>query len=186
MNKPHVWIAAGALVALAAAGASAHYAVDAAAAFADEPPIFVLNGSLDFEAGAGSTWTLTAGSGYEHVPPAGTSPSGSNTLYVKVYLKGGGTCANGVTAHGKPVSLTYNQTAGKKVFTVNRAGAGTNYRTQVQPAQGMAASGAVLKYASAGYLESVRVAGGWSCDNLTAATLDKVAICASANDVACR
>jgi hypothetical protein len=175
MNKRDVWLVAG-LLAFAGGSACARLASS------DEPPIYVVNGSLEFQTKTGWSWQLKTGQGYDHEPPSGSSASNSSDLGVKVYLKGSGTCSGGATASGAQVQLVYDEGSGQKVFTVTRP-AGT--RTQVAPPQDLSASGTVLSYSGAGYLKTVRV-GSWACDGLTTGTLDKVAICATPGDAACK
>jgi len=135
----------------------------------DEPPIRVVNGSMNITIGAGS-WS---DGGNAWVPSDGGNPGQYD---VKIQCGAGANCANGSKASGNVVKITYSDGF---VATVTPSGGHTGVTPKAQLTK---VSNAMLRYGQTGvgFIKSVQVLGGGqplTCTFASAGALTAITIC---------
>ncbi len=168
----------------------------------DEAPIRVRNGSLLLEPGSSNTntwrWKEKGGDDRESAPSYSHEPDDSNrdedlNLWVLVVLKDGitPTCdANALRFDGEIVRVKYlsgNIASVAKIRRGNRHVLEHRYRTRVRPRNDFEVdrNGALVhKTAGVGYISEVRSDNG-RCNFSSAADLEEIRICSSANAPGC-
>lgn len=152
----------------------------------DEAPIIVKNGSMDFElpsAHAGE-WQDNNNAAWSYESPS--DKVHKNDFWVRVDLKGGGTC----TGKGHVVMIDYSATSFRAIFTPGKGVDGSTLRTQVTPKADIAfVDKQHLRHGAegdGGYIQDVKVDGrsvknGQADCAITQANLVQVNICSNPN-----